>query len=200
MMKKLLCVMLAVMMVLTLTACAKPLSEEIVGTWSTSVELDFAEAGLEGFDKVLVIPVLITFTDDGEVTIEVEEDGAKDAVEQLEADMEVYLMDIMLQTFIDQGYTREEAIYNLEVYAGIDLEAYIASEVANLDMYNSIVNNINSEGEYEVDDEELILEIDGDELEVELEDGVLTITEAEDEEQWEDMGFEFPVELTRVEE
>lgn len=198
-MKKLLCLLLAVMMVLSLTACSKPLSESIVGSWSTTLTLDFKEAELEGFDNVLEIPVIITFEEGGDVTIEAEEDGAKEAIDQLEADMHDYLMDQFLQTFIDDGYTREEAINNLEVYLGVDVEELITAEVENMDLYNTIVNSIESEGEYEVDDENLILEIDGEELEVELDGDTLTILEAEDEEVWEERGFEFPVELTRAE-
>lgn len=199
-MKKLLCVLLAVMMVLSLTACSKPLSESIVGSWFTTLTLDFKEAELEGFDNVLEIPVIITFEEGGDVTIEAEEDGAKEAIDQLEADMHDYLMDQFLQTFIDGGYTREEAINNLEVYLGVDVEELITAEVENMDLYNTIVNSIESEGEYEVDDEKLTLEIDGEELEVELDGDTLIINEAENEEDWEERGFEFPVEMTRVEE
>lgn len=200
MMKKLLCIMLAVMMVLTLTACSKPLSESIIGAWNTTLTLDFEEAELEGFDNTLEIPVVITFEEGGDVTIEVVEDLTKQVVADLEADLVEYMLDTALESLEADGYGREEALEIMNAYLGMDLEAYVTDAIQSMNLYDSLVSSIESEVEYEVDDENLILEIDGEELEVEMDGDTLIIKEAENEEEWEERGFEFPVELTREEE
>lgn len=197
-MKKLLCVLLAVMMVMTLTACSKPLSEEIVGSWVTEIYLNGETAGLEGFEPEVGIPIMLTFSDDGEITIEAYEDAADETSEALNEAVEEYLTDMLYEQFTSQGYSKEEVDAMIQESTGMSMEEYVADAVAELDLYDEFVSALDSEGEYEVDDDKMTIEIDGDEAEVELDGDTLILDNAENEEDWEAAGFKFPVELKRV--
>ena len=78
-MKKLLCVLLTVMLVLSLTACAGPLSEEITGEWRGYIYLNgemlglaSVDSDLKDFEASVGVPVIFSFDGDDEVTIEID--------------------------------------------------------------------------------------------------------------------------------
>ena len=200
-MKKLICIVLALAMMLCLTACGKPLSEEIVGSWVTYIDMSEQMAkneDTEGFETEVKLPILITFDEDGEVTMEPYGDEAEAAIEQLEADMLEYMLDTFYASMEESGYTREQADELYEAAYGMTVSEYFEAYIDSVGLYDSFETSFTSEGEYEVDDEEMILEIDGDEFTVELDGDTLTFVEAEDEDAWEDIGFSLPQEFTRV--
>lgn len=196
-MKKLMCIVLALAMMLCLTACGKPLSEDIVGSWVTYIDVA-DQMEVEDFETEVQVPILITFTDDGEVEMEPYGDEAEAAIEQLEADMLDYMMDTFYASMEESGYTREQADELYEAAYGVTVREYFEAYIESADLYASFETSFSGEAEYEVDDEEMIIEIDGDEFTVEIDGDTLTFVDAEDEEAWEDIGFSIPQEFTRV--
>lgn len=195
-MKKLICIVLALAMMLCLTGCGK-LSDKIVGSWVTYIDVS-DQMEVDGFETEVQLPILLTFDEDGEVTMEPYEAEAEAAIEQLEEDMIAYMEDTFYASMEESGYTREQADEAYETYYGVSVHEYFTSYVESVNLYDSFVESFSSEGEYEVDDDKMIIEIDGDEFEVELDGDTLTFVGAEDEDAWEDVGFSLPQEFTRV--
>lgn len=196
-MKKLLCIVLALAMMLCLTACGKPLSEKIVGSWVTYIDVS-EQMEVEDFETEVKLPILITFDEDGEITMEPYGDEAEEAIDQLEADMLEYMLDTFYASMEESGYTREQTDELYEAAYGVTVREYFESYIESVDLQSSFETSFTSEGEYEVDDENMIIEIDGDEFEVELDGDTLTFVDAENEEEWEEVGFSIPQEFTRV--
>ncbi len=197
-MKKLLCVLLAVVMLLSLTACSKPLSEEIVGEWVVELHINGDLLELENFDTDVTFPVLITFTDDGEVTMEAYDELEDETSEALTQAFKDYMLDILYDTLGEDGATKDEIDELIQSQTGMTSEEYVESYMEGVNLYDELAEAVESEGEYEVDDDKMIIEIDGDEIEVEIKGDTMTFVEADDEDKWEALGFEFPIELKRA--
>lgn len=245
MLKKLLCLLLALMMVVSLMACdsgsdkdddddddeevvdekdkdedededegedkdddtgknddavvaADPLSEKILGTWVTYLDMATVLGEQEGFETDVQLPVVICFEEDGSVEMAMYEDEAEDAVAELEKDLTDFLIYTMYAEMESAGYSQEETDELFEDEYGMSVEEYCAAYIEEMDLYNEFAYELENWGDYEVDDDTNTLYIDGEAMEVEIDGDELTIVSAEDEEYWEDMGFRLPQTFTRI--
>lgn len=202
-MKKLICVLLAVMMIMTMTACTGPLSEEIVGEWKGYVYLGDMLASYMGdvddFKSEVGLPVVWTFDDDGECTMEaLGGDEGDEAVAALEEELVAYFTEMMYEMADEeQGMDRDEADEWCEDEFGMSIAEYAEEIVKEMDI-ESIYEAIESEGEYDTDDEDMIIELDGEEMEVELSGNTLTIVDADNDDELEMLFGDLPIELKRI--
>lgn len=192
---------------MVLCACAKSDEELIVGTWKGTVECgdyfndlmatqlgdmaDYFDFGDLSFD------LLLTFDEDGEYEIELDEDSvdafSDECVEIMRASLRDYMEDAFASQLGDKsldayleslGYSFDE----LMAESGMDTEALTGSM---MDAFSSAENK----GDYEVDDGEL--DMDGSIHEYELDGDKLTIEAPEDADD-EMAEILFPLELKRV--
>ena len=208
-MKKLLCVLLTVMLVLSLTACAGPLSEEITGEWRGYIYLNgemlglaSVDSDLKDFEASVGVPVIFSFDGDDEVTIEIEDsDEADEAMETIENELIDYVVEWLYTSLEnEENVSREELDDLIEDEYGMTVKAYVEEQLgANYDFsIERLSETVNGEGEYEVDDKNMIIEIDGEELEVELKGDTLTIVDADNDDELEALFGDLPIELQRV--
>ena len=200
-----LCVLLAVMLVMSLTACTGPLSEEIEGEWrgyivinGETLGLGYIDSDLEDFEASVGLPVIWSFDGDDEVTIEADNsDEADEALETVENELIDYIIDWLCE---EEGVDREELEEEIEDEFGMSAREYVLDQMeSNYGMsVESFYESLESEGEYEVDDEKMTIEIDGDEMEVELKGDTLTIVDADNDDDLEMLFGDLPIELERV--
>ncbi len=217
--KKLLCLLLALVMVLSLAACDSSdgrndddeeeeedavLSEAIVGTWACSLKFDTnTTPGMEavaemGVNMQFEVPVLITFTDDGEVSMEMDESKAEETAAKINEIYTDALMDYLQLMADENGMSLDDLEESFVQENGMTLREYAASVAEEIDLYGTMADEMDIQGEYEVDDDEMTLDIDGDVVNVELKGSTLTLVSAEDEDVWAEAGITFPTKLKKV--
>lgn len=211
-MKKIISVLLAIVLVLSLAACAssaKPAGQEdsIVGTWKGSLDMSqilkdaLEEEGMEVPADVgdISFAMIFTFTEEGTVTVDVDQ-------ESLTA-MATKVVDFMLETTIsalkDQGIDlsamgmSEESIRQM-------LEQYVNPEelISSMDMTQTDGYYLYKDGKiYGGDTKEELNDVSEsqDYMVVELKGNQLTILDivAEGEKATDDLSFMFPIVLTK---
>ena len=134
-MKKLLAILLAVMMILSLTACGKSGSDEptIVGSWKGSMDLSAFMAAIYQIEIEDPIPFGITFTFNADNTYSVAVDEESiDAFMDAMVDMVVGMMSSMygeefdLETMLaEEGMTMDE--FTEEIMASVDVDSVLGA-------------------------------------------------------------------------
>ena len=216
-MKKLLCLLLALVRILSLAACSDSdsdagskrkkkdkdsddeqmattektvdLAEEILGTWN--IEITFTEEmlGVEGVN-IEDLPVSFTFTEDGEVVLSFSDEAVAIFEEQL-LDAMVEMMYVQMEA---EGMGREEVDELFESYYGTNVADYMKAALEEADVM-SMLTDLEEAHDYEIEGDKLI--IDGTEMTVEIEDDKLTISDCEDDDFWATLGLETPIVLER---
>lgn len=134
-MKKLLAILLAVMMLLSLTACGKSGSDEptIVGSWKGSMDLSAIMAAIYQIEIEDPIPFGMTFTFNADNTYSVAVDEESiDAFMDAVVDMVVGMMSSMygeefdLETMLaEEGMTMDE--FTEEIMASVNMDSILGS-------------------------------------------------------------------------
>ena len=163
-MKKLLAILLAVMMLLSLTACGKSGSDEptIVGSWKGSMDLSAIMAAIYQIEIEDPIPFGMTFTFNADNTYSVAVDEESiDAFMDAVVDMVVGMMSSMygeefdLETMLaEEGMTMDE--FTEEIMASVNMDS-ILSSIASQKAY------------YKYEDGKIYAAEDKDDLEGDLE-------------------------------
>ncbi len=157
---------LVLSLVMMLTACGN--SNPFVGTWRGT--WDFTDALVEEMTasdpsmeqyldfKDLTIELVFEFTEDGEMSMQVDEDSLDVFVENME-DGIYNMMDAMFEDQLSgYGYTNDEiaAMMGYESY-----DAMIKALIDEMDMQGSLVDplmeSLDVEGKYEYDEEEGVI-------------------------------------------
>lgn len=207
-MKKLLCMLLCVMLVISLTACTGPLSEEIEGEWRGYIYLNgemmglgYIDSDLEDFEASVGLPVIFSFDGDDEYTVEPEDsDEADEALETVENELVDYIVEWFYEMAEEEeGWDREETDEMCEEENGMTVREFVESYMEDsgfsiADIYEAY----EGEGEYEADDEKMVIEVDGEDWEVELKGNTLTIVDADNDDELEALFGDLPIELERV--
>lgn len=142
-MKKLLAILLAVMMLLSLTACGKSGSDEptIVGSWKGSMDLSAIMASIYQIEIEDPIPFGMTFTFNADNTYSVAVDEESlDAFMDAVVDMVVGMMSSMygeefdLETMLaEEGMTMDE--FTEEIMASVNMDSILGSIAAQKAYY-----------------------------------------------------------------
>lgn len=155
-MKKLIAILLAVSMLFALSACN---SNSIVGKWQWEITMDGEMMGFEDFDGELTMIMVFEFDKDGNYFISVDKDALAESVEDFEAALVEYIVQ-------DVGENSRKYAENL--VAQMNLSENLAGQ------------DMEEEGEYEIDGDYLIMTPDDEdeeeeEYEFELDGNKLTL-------------------------
>lgn len=157
-MKKITSILLALVLVLSLAACApKDLAAEIKGTWTVDFEVSPADMGLDtmGLETGMVIPLIYTFAEDGTYSMTVNAERFTERFAEFMTGTKTFIQEMMVQEFEAQGIDPEEGIAAFEQEAGMTFDAYMDSVLEALDMEtltDTIVESMVSQGTYAVEE------------------------------------------------
>ncbi len=179
------------------------LSELIVGTWAFELHFDsdtnsdMAELAEMGLEMQFDLPILITFTEDGDFFMSIDEDKADQATEQINAAFTQAMMDYLELSAAAEGIDMDilEAAYESET--GMTIRAYAESVAEETDLFGNLAERLDEDGSYNVDDEEMILYLEGEAVTVQIKGDTLTLVTPEDETAWDRVGFTFPIKMER---
>lgn len=166
--------------------------EGLVGEWKATWDLSelmeesIAGSGMEEYVDLsgLSIDVIVEFTDDEEVTLKVDEDSAKQFVEDMETVM-INMIDAMMEDMASQYGVTVDELYEA---MGYTREVLIEEMLTEMDAESLLddLNDAEGSGTYEFDDDVITVTSDDDveeEWEYELDGDELTLTiEFQDEE------------------
>ena len=171
--------------------------EAIVGSYLVYIYITEENSGLEGFVTEAGLPAVVTFREDGTVTMTAHEPMLEEAYAALETDLCNYILQLKYEQLEEVGYTHEEADKRFKKYNGITLEEYAHREVEKLELMDAFLE-LEMEATYEIRDFVLILN-EKQELPFELRASSLIMLSSTNPEYWEDHGMQFPVVLLPVE-
>ena len=171
--------------------------EAIAGHYLTYIYITEDNSGLEGFVTQAGLPVLITFAEDGTVSMTAYEPMLEEAYAALEQDLCNYILDLKYEQLEEAGYSHEEADKRFKKYNGITLEEYAHREVKKLKLEDAFLE-LDMESTYEIRDYVLLLG-EEQELPFELRTSSLIILTSSKPEYWEAHGMQFPVVLHPIE-
>ena len=123
---------------------------------------------------------------------------AEAAVDQLKVEFVEYLVAALLAELEQNGLSAEEIDEVFQESFGMSVSEYFEEVVETSGMYEAFETAYSYEGEYEVDDEGMILTVDGEVFTVELDGDTLTFVDAENEEVLEEYAFAVPQVFTRI--
>lgn len=170
--------------------------EEILGSYLVYIYITEDNSGLEGFVTEAGLPAVVTFLEDGTVTMTAHEPLLEEAYTALEQDLCDYILQLKYEQLEEVGYTHEEADERFEKYNGITLEEFAHREVEKLKLAEKFLE-LNMESTYEIRDYVLILG-EEQELPFELRHSSLIMLSSTKPEYWEAHGMQFPVVLLPV--
>ena len=98
--------------------------EEILGSYLVYIYITEDNSGLEGFVTEAGLPAVVTFLEDGTVTMTAHEPLLEEAYTALEQDLCDYILQMKYEQLEEVGYTHEEADERFEKYNGITLEEF----------------------------------------------------------------------------
>lgn len=171
--------------------------EAIVGSYLVHIYITEENSGLEGFVTEAGLPAVVTFLEDGTVTMTAYEPGLEEAYAALEQDLCDYILQLKYEQLEEAGYSHEEADKRFKKYNGITLEEYAHREVEKLKLEDAFLE-LNMESTYEIRDYVLVLG-DDQELPFELRSSSLIMLASSTPEYWENQGMQFPVVLLPIE-
>lgn len=170
--KRWMALLLTLLLAFSISGCGKPEEEdttaELIGSWS--MECDLAEAmnttvgeAYTGMDSEFVVKVVFTFTQEGTYKMYVDKDSFVNSFDGWLDDYVAYSVEDMYVEFEAEGLTREEADFIIEEEYGCSITEYLFDATkAQLDL-DAMVENMVSEGIYEVKGEKLHMS-DGTEI------------------------------------
>ena len=187
-MKKLIALLLAAVMMLSLTACGGP---EILGTYETTVdltsyvaesfdegsELGGTELSLENYLNNFSITVVCEFREDGTYSQSIDSESLNASIEEMKSAVLVMMDDLMLKTFADlykvYGYTVEtkedvEALTGMSwddifpTTLGMSAEEFLATLIDE-SIAESFSDTLMAEGKYIAKDGKLHMSMAPDE-------------------------------------
>ncbi len=170
--KRLVALLLTLLLAFSISGCGKTQEEdataELIGSWS--MECDFAEGmnaviGEEfaGMETEFVVEVVFEFTQEGTYKMYVDKDSFVTSFDGWLDDYVAYSVEGMYVEFEEEGLTREEADSIIEEEYGCSITEYLFDVTkAQLDL-DAMVENMVSEGIYEVKGEKLHMS-DGTEI------------------------------------
>ena len=171
--------------------------EAILGSYLVYIYITEDNSGLEGFVTEAGLPALITFAEEGTVTMTAYEPMLEEAYAALEQDLCDYILQLKYEQLEEAGYTHEEADKRFKKYNGITLEEYAHREVEKLKLMDAFLE-LDMESTYEIRDYVLILN-EKQELPFELRSSSLIMLSSSDPEYWQAHGMQFPVVLLPIE-
>lgn len=197
--RKIAAILLAlVVMMVGMSSCAVDPEKAIVNTWEYKFDMSSVFSTLLGegmeIEEELLIPLLITFEDDGTGTTTIDTDNVNsDDLEAFMSAMVEAMAEAMMAEMGDLGMSED------------DIKEYCESMLGEMDT-DELLDSMAEETEftYEIDEDKLFIAADGEEidedvyLEFEISGNKLKITEDEgDALGLESMGIELPVEFKK---
>lgn len=170
-------------------------SDSIVGIWKGYIYMTEDNTGLDGLVTHTGLPVVFTFDEDGTATMTVYEPEIEEAMAVLEEDLVNYMVDVMYAEAVYQDMTEAELEEFVQGQVGMSVEEYCRSYVEEMGLLDTFME-ISDSTTYTVEGD--VLNLNGEELTFSVEGNTLTIYDSTNPTYWEQLGFEFPVELERV--
>lgn len=204
-MKKKLAIILILALCFNMAGCTSVvLSEELEGTWTgytymsyKKLEYTWLYETIWGFKSEIGIPVTITFSNDGRVVIEIVDDEiTEEALDSLRDELEAALLESFHEQATEMGWNQEETDEAYEAEFGMSCSEYAEEVVEDIDLEGMYIGVI-YEGTYVINDEKMIIEIDGNKLDVEIKGDTLIIIDADDDDELEALLGALPIELER---
>ena len=178
-------------------------SEDLVGTWA--VEVPYVTAELlaqsneifEDFEGQLNLTFVMEFSEDGIATMYVDEDAYEASVEAFEEDLTAFLVEYLYAELEAGGYSREESDEYFQDLYQMSAEELCAQQVEAMGIRDMLdVSELRDSGSYELNGDQLTVGVFT--MTVAVGQTTLTVLDCDQTEYWEQMGFQFPTVLTRV--
>ena len=200
-MKKLLALLLALIMVFALVACSKddgkekekeeekPLSEQIVGTWSATLSMNGEMMEMPSFTGSLETKVDVTFKDDNTFTMKMDAEAFANSIEKNRKE----LAEVSIQILVEMTGSREAAEATAKAL-NMTLEEYGDYAVNEI---KKAVPEMSENGKWSLEDNKLTFEDDDGKTTRTISIEADKMTWTNDEELKESFGSD-TVEFTRV--
>lgn len=207
---KLVALLLVFAMVLSMTACGNA-AKNLYGTWSMEYDLTEALAQELGdefadFDAPFAFTIYMDFNEDGTCKMYMDQDEFSADMTAWIDELVVYTVDMLYATFEEQGIDKATADSVLGEQFGMAVEEYMKTEIEESMDLESMVDDFEKTGVYEVKGNKLyiaedqidknsydIFSVEGDVLTIDVAEG------AEDSDVFSDIeGIDYPFTFTRV--
>ena len=168
----------------------------IVGIWRLEIRTDM---GIEDFDTELVLPMQMTFGEDGSYAMSLISGELEENLAQFSQALSQHLAGSIYEGLADQGYEDEAADTVFQEAYGMSVQAYCDSMVESMDMSRSF-SQVSSQGTYAVEGDILYISSTGNDFEsnaFSVSADTLVLLDSSKPEDWAPMGLTFPATLTR---
>ncbi len=205
--KSILALLLALVLVLSLTACGEKLEKKVVGTWSTDLDMtevfsaSFGELGMDPSSlpsEKIFVSLLVTFNEDKTCTLTAEVD-----VESFNAYMVSLteaMVEMMYQIGESSGLDRETFDEAFASQYNMSVKEYVDTMLGSIDAEQLLDDMEDTEGTWKVENDKIIItDKDSDDQSVlRFEGDNLILEEAEDlDEEFAEYGLALPWTFTK---